>query len=121
MDERGPPVLDIRTYRVVAGGGEKLDRIVREGSIPMLQRFGIHVVGYGPSLDDSDVYYLIRAFPSAARREEQLDHFYGSDEWLRNYREAVLALIETYHVVVVELTPAIGNALMAAIPAQPEG
>ena len=102
-DEPSTTVLDMRTYRLVPGGGEEFDRVVREAALPMLQRSGIEVVGYGPSLDDGDLYYLMRAFPSAARREEQLASFYGSDEWRQNHRDAVLGLIETYHTVVIEL------------------
>jgi hypothetical protein len=102
-DEPDTRVLDIRTYRLVRGGGEEFDRIVREGALPMLHRFGIDVAGYGPSIDDGDLYCLMRVFPSVAQREEQLDSFYGSDEWRQNHRDAVLALIETYHTVVIEL------------------
>jgi hypothetical protein len=47
----------------------------------------------------------MRAFSSAALREEQLSAFYGSDEWRDNHRNSVLALIESYHTVVIELTP----------------
>jgi hypothetical protein len=117
------PVLDLRTYKLVPGGGEEFDRIVRERALPMLHRFGIDVIGYGPSTDDGDLdlYYLMRAFPSAAQREQQLDAFYGSDEWRHNHRDAVLALIETYHTVVIQLTPTIGQALMSAIPPDPAG
>jgi hypothetical protein len=96
-------VLDLRTYKLVRGAGEEFDRIFREGALPMLHRFGIEVVGYGPSIEDGELYYLMRVFPSAARREEQLDSFYGSDEWRQNHRDAVVALIETYHTVVIEL------------------
>jgi NIPSNAP len=107
--ERREPVLDLRTYKLVPGGGKKFERIARERVLPMLERFGIEVVGFGPSLDDGDLYYLIRSFSSAARRDEQLEAFYGSDEWRRNHREAVLALIESYHVLLVPL--ALGAAL----------
>lgn len=100
-DEPNTPVLDVRTYKLVPGGRSDFDRIFREDSLPMLQRFGIQVVAYGPSLVDDDGYCLIRAFPSAARREDQLDSFYGSDEWRQNYEDAVMALIETYHTVVI--------------------
>ncbi len=119
--EPGTRVLDLRTYRLVPGGGEEFDRIFRERALPMLQRFGIEVVGYGRSLDDGDVYYLMRAFPSAARREEQLDSFYGSDEWLQNHRDVAMALIETYHTVVIQLTPTIGQAVLSAISPDPAG
>ncbi len=96
-------VLDLRTYRLIPGGGGEFDRIFSERALPMLQRSGIEVVGYGPSLEDGDLYYLMRAFPPATVRERQLDAFYGSDEWQDNHRDAVLALIETYHTVVIEL------------------
>jgi hypothetical protein len=113
--EAGTPVLDVRTYKLVPGGGEEFGRILRERALPMLERFRIEVVASGHSLDDCDVYYLIRAFPSAARRKEQLDSFYGSDEWRQNHRDAVLALIETYHTVVLELTPTISQALRSSL------
>jgi hypothetical protein len=99
------PVLDLRTYQLIPGGGAEFDRIFREGALPMLERDGIEVVGYGPSLDDPDRYFLMRAVPSAARRDEQLAAFYGSDEWRENYRDAVLALIDAHHELLVPLTP----------------
>lgn len=37
------PVLDLRTYKLVPGGGEEFDRIFRERALPMLHRFGIDV------------------------------------------------------------------------------
>jgi len=77
----------------------------------MLERFGIEVVGYGPSLEDADLYFLMRAFPSAARRNEQLAAFYGSDEWRENHRDAVLALIETYQTLLIRLTPTIRQGI----------
>lgn len=95
-------VLDLRTYKLIPGGGAKFDRIFRERALPMLERYRIEVVGFGPSLEDGDLYYLMRAFPSATVREEQLNSFYGSDEWRDNHRDAVLALIETYHTLVIQ-------------------
>ena len=109
MSGPGARVLDLRTYKLVPGGGEEFDRIFQDSVLPMLQRFGIEVVGHGPSLDDGNLYYLIRAFASPAQREEQLDSFYGSDEWRQNHRESVLALIESYHTLLIDEPPAIGG------------
>jgi len=95
-------VLDVRTYRLVPDGRDEFDRIFREGALPMLERAGIDVVAYGASLDDDNGYCLIRAFASAAERRAQLEAFYGSDEWLHDYDDAVMALIEGYHVVLIE-------------------
>jgi hypothetical protein len=95
------PILEIRTYKLKAGRRDDFDRMFREHALPMLQRYGIVVVGSGASLHDEDHYILIRAFPSLASRAEQLERFYGSDEWLQNYDGPAGELIETYHTVVL--------------------
>ena len=41
---------------------------------------------------------------------EQLDAFYGSDEWRQNHRDAALALIETYHTLLISLNGQIGRS-----------
>ena len=107
MSLMGPesPVLEIRTYKLKAGRRDDFDRMFREHALPMLRRYGIDVVGSGASLHDEDHYILIRAFPSLDSRAEQLERFYGSDEWLENYDGPVMELIETYHTVV--LPPAV--------------
>jgi hypothetical protein len=107
--QRRAAVLDLRTYKLVSGGGAEFDRIFRERTLPMLRRHGIDVVGHGPSLEDGDVYYLMRTFPSAAVRDDQLGAFYGSAEWRDNHRESVLALIQSYHTVLIELARPTGG------------
>lgn len=104
-------VLDLRTYRLVPGGREVFDDILREKALPMLGRYEIDVVGYGPSLADDEHYYLARAFSSNARREQRLGAFYGSDEWQQQYDRTVSELIETYHPVVIPLTTGVERAL----------
>lgn len=99
-------VLDVRTYRLVNDGRAELDRLFRERSLPMLRRYGIEVVAYGPSLVD-DYYCLIRAFTSSAQRAQQLNAFYGSQEWVREHQDAVMALMEDYQVAAIPLT--VGN------------
>jgi hypothetical protein len=96
-------VIDVRTYKLVPGGRDEFDRIFREGALPMLRSFGISVVGYGPSIVDDDGYFLMRSFASNGQREQQLGSFYGSGEWRENYEDAVMALIENYHTVVIPL------------------
>jgi ketosteroid isomerase-like protein len=104
-------VMDLRTYALVPGRRQAFDRILCEEALPMLRREGIHVVGYGPSLADTDHYFLARAFASRDQREEQLTAFYGSDEWRQNYEDTVMQLVESYHTVVIPLGPGIAEAL----------
>jgi hypothetical protein len=111
-------LLDVRTYKLTSGTCDAFDEMARERSLPMLERFGIRVLAHGPSADGDDHYYLIRAFESAAEREQQLEEFYGSDEWRQNHRDAFLALIDGYHTVAIELTPRVRAALTWAARAE---
>jgi NIPSNAP len=99
-------VLDLRTYKLKPGAGEQFARILADDALPMLARFGIEVAAHGPSLDDADSYYLVRRFGSAAERNERLDAFYGSEEWRKQHRERVLALIDSFHVLLLPAAPA---------------
>jgi NIPSNAP len=108
--ETAVPVIEIRTFRLVPGGKEAFDRVAHR-VLPMLERYGIRVVACEPSADPDDHYLLIRAFTSAAERDEQLGAFYGSDEWHEKYRRSVLDLIESYHIVAIELTAPLAESL----------
>jgi NIPSNAP len=94
-------VVEIRTYKLLPGSGAAFHRTVVEESVPMLQRWGVDVVAFGPSLDDDDSYYLIRSYASLEERQRSQDAFYGSDEWRRGPREAVVSRIESDSSVVL--------------------
>ncbi|MGH3084227.1 MAG: NIPSNAP family protein [Gaiellaceae bacterium] len=88
-------IIEIRTYKLKPGSGAAFHRTVVEESLPMLQRWGVEVVAFGPSVDDEDSYVLIRAYPSLEERQRSQDTFYGSDEWRYGPREAIVSRIET--------------------------
>lgn len=94
-------ILEIRTYKLKPGAGAAFDRIFREGALPMLQRHGIHVVGHGASELDPDSYFLSRSYASLEERESVLKGFYGSEEWMTQFDADVMAMIESYHTIVV--------------------
>jgi|SRR5688572_12124816 len=95
--------VEIRSYNLKMGTREEFQRLFLEESFPMLQRWKVDVVTYGPSLHDQDSYFLIRRYDSLAHREESENAFYGSDEWRQGPREAIIALIESYTEIVLEL------------------
>lgn len=82
--------------------------------MPMLQRWHLDVVSYGPSDHDTDSYYLIRAFGSLEAREREESDFYGSAEWRDGLRDSVMALIENYTTVVLLLDEATVEGLRRA-------
>jgi NIPSNAP len=98
--------VEIRSYNLKLGTREEFHRLFLEEAFPMLQRWKVDVVAYGPSLHDQDSYFLMRRFDSLAQREESENAFYGSDEWRQGPREAIIALIESYTEIVLELDEA---------------
>lgn len=102
-------ILEIRTYRLKPGSSEEFVRLMREEAVPLLETFGLRVVGYGASLvieDGQEEAYLMRAFASLEERHDQEEAFYGSDAWRNGPREAVLSRIDSYHTVVLETSEA---------------
>ena len=98
--------VEIRSYNLKPGSRDELHRLMTEQSLPMLERWRVDVVDYGPSLHDADSYFLIRAYDSLEDRQQSQDRFYGSDEWRQGPREPILALIESFTSVVLEMDDA---------------
>lgn len=103
--------VEIRSYNLKPDSQEEFARLVADMAIPMLKRWNVDVVAYGPSLHDSDSFYLIRAYRSLEDRQGSQDAFYGSDEWREGPREAILDLIDSFTSVVIELDDATVDAL----------
>jgi hypothetical protein len=93
--------VEIRSYRLVPGSGAAFHRLVVDESVPMLERWRIDVIAFGPSLDDDDLYVLVRGYESVDELRRSQDEFYGSDEWRNGPREAIVALIESDISVVI--------------------
>ena len=104
--------VEIRSYNLKPGTRDEFNRLFLEEAMPLLQRWKVDVVAYGPSLHDENSYYLMRRFDSLARRDESENDFYGSDEWRQGPREAIIALIENYTEIVLELDDATVDGLL---------
>jgi hypothetical protein len=96
-------LIEIRSYNLKPGTRAAFHKLFVEASLPMLKRWQVDVVAYGASLHDDDSYYLMRAYASLEERQRSQDAFYGSDEWLKGPREALLAMIESYTTIVIEV------------------
>jgi NIPSNAP len=106
-------MVEIRGYSLKPGTRDRFHQLFLREALPMLRRWKIDVVAYGPSLHDKDSYYLMRSFASVDDRARSEDAFYGSDEWRKGPREAVLADIESYTTIVVPLDEATLDGLRA--------
>jgi hypothetical protein len=95
--------IEIRTLNLKPGTREQFHRLYVGEALPLLKRWNMDIVAHGPSLHDENTYYVIRRFDSLAQREQMEDTYYASDDWRQGPREALLALIESYVDVVLEV------------------
>lgn len=96
-------LVEIRSYELKPGTRARFHDLVLEQSLPMLRRWQVDVVAFGPSSHDADSYYLMRAYDSLDARNASQAAFYGSDEWRQGPREAIVALIDKDLSVTLEL------------------
>jgi ketosteroid isomerase-like protein len=112
------PVLEIRSYNLKSGTREKFHQLFVDEALPLLKRWNVDVVAYGPSLHDRDSYFLMRAFASPEDRERSEGAFYGSAEWRNGPRSAVLAAIESYTTTVIRVDESTLGGLRRTMPTQ---
>ena len=98
-----PPIIEIRTLTLKPNTRDQFHRLYIEEALPRLQRWNFDVVAHGPSLHDENTYYVIRCYESLSQREHMEDAYYASDDWRQGPRERILALIESYVDVVIEV------------------
>jgi hypothetical protein len=104
-------LVEIRSYNLRPHTRGQFHQLFIERALPMLQRWDVDVVAFGPSPQDEDSYYLIRRYDSLNHREQSQDAFYGSDEWKQGPREPIIMLIENYTSIILELDEATVNGL----------
>jgi len=103
--------IEIRSLAIRPNSREEFHRLYTEEALPLLQRWNFDVVAHGPSLHDENTYYVIRRYDSLAQREQMEDAYYASDDWRKGPREAMLALIESYTDIVLEVDDVTANGL----------
>ena len=95
--------IEIRSINLKPGTRDEFHRLYIEEALPLLKRWNFDVVAHGPSLHDENSYYVIRRFNSLTQREQMEDAYYASDDWRLGPREVMLALMENYTDIVIEL------------------
>ena len=107
-------VVEIRSYNLKPGTRDRFHQLFLAEALPMLHRWKVDVIAYGPSLHDKDSYFLMRGFDGVDVRQKAEDAFYGSDEWIKGPRERVLADIDSYTTIVIRLDDAATQGLRKA-------
>ena len=108
-------MVEIRSYNLKPGKRDLFHKLMIEQSLPMLLRWKVQVVAYGPSLHDDDSYFLVRAYDDLEDRQQSQDAFYGSEEWKSGPREAILALIVNYTTIAIPADSIPANLISSAM------
>lgn len=108
-------LLEIRLFMLHPDVRDEFHRISRDGTIPLMRKCGITVVAHGPSLNNEDGYFLLRAFATEDDRVELSRSVYATDEWEKNYEEPVMGMISDYHTAVLQVPQREIEQLAAAI------
>jgi hypothetical protein len=103
----------MRLFKLQPGTRPEFDRISRDGTIPMMRRYGINVLDFGPMLNDEDGYFLLRAFSSEEDRVEKSQAIYATAEWEENYDAPVTAMISDYRTAVIPASRSLAPDLVA--------
>ena len=96
-------LIEIRSINLNTGRRKEFHQLYIQKALPLLKRWHFDVVAYGPSLHDENSYYVIRRYDSLAQREQMEEAYYSSDDWRQGPRDAILALMENYTDIVLEL------------------
>ena len=94
-------MIEILILDIKAGKRDQFHQLYERESLPLLKKWNIHVIAHGPSLHDTNSYYVIRSFKSLQDRQELEDAFYNSDDWKDGPRTAILGLVNHFAYTVI--------------------
>lgn len=94
-------LIEIRSYNLKPGSRGQFEKLFIDQALPLLTKWKVEVVAYGPSLHDENSFFLARTYYTLDHRQKSQDAFYGSEDWVKGPREAVLALVENYATLVL--------------------
>jgi len=94
-------ILDILCVQLKPGTRKEFDKIYREQVLPLLKKWNINVLAFGPSLHEEDTYLVVRYYKDLADRRQSQNAYYGSEEWQLGPRDQIMAYFENYLTAVV--------------------
>jgi hypothetical protein len=95
-------MIEILILNLKEGTREEFHHIYVAESLPLLRKWNINVVAHGKSLHNENTYYVVRLFKSLEDRQKSEDSFYGSEEWKKGPREAIISKIESSAEIVIK-------------------
>jgi hypothetical protein len=97
-------IVEMRTYRLKPDCRSRFLEVFRAKSMPAHAEIGMKIVGPFLSIEDPDVFFFMRGFPSLESREPMKAKFCEGELWKRELEQVLMPMIEKYEVVLVEDT-----------------
>lgn len=115
-------MIEIRSYNLKPGTRNEFHKLILEQALPLLRKWKIEVVAYGPSIHDSDSYFLVRSYKNLHDMQQSKEAFYMSDDWKKGPREPILASIENDTTIVLpaDVADNLSNKILNMETATPE-
>jgi NIPSNAP len=102
MDTRvSHKIVEILTLDVKPGRRGEFHKVYENQSLPLLKKWKIDVIAYGPSLHDANSYYIIRSFRSLKERQKLEGAFYRSNDWKNGPKDTILSLVDHFAYIVL--------------------
>src|SRR5262245_11982866 len=101
-DKKMKKFVEVRSLNIKPGARTQFHRLFLDKALPLLKKWKMDVVAFGPSPHDENSFYVIRSFESLEQRQVSEDDYYGSSDWREGPREDMLALTESYIDSVIE-------------------
>jgi NIPSNAP len=97
-----PHIVEMRTYKLKPGRRSEFLEIFRTKSLPAHAEIGMKIIGPFLSIEDSDTFFFMRAFPDLAAREVMKSRFYDGELWHNELEGMLMPMIDRYDAVLVE-------------------
>src|SRR5262245_33791003 len=107
-DETCCPVVELRQYTLVPGGGDVLISLFERHFIESQEATGMIVIGQFRDLNNPDRFVWLRGFADMISRARQLEEFYGGPIWKEHHDAANATMIDSDNVLL--LRPARPNS-----------
>ena len=95
-------IIEMRTYKTKPGLRAQFLEIFRAKSVPAHAAIGMKLLGPFLSIEDPDVFFLMRGFPDLPSRDPMKAKFYEGPLWKNELEAIVMPMLDKYEVVLVD-------------------
>ena len=101
-------IIEMRTYKIKPGMRAKFLETFEPKVRGEHQKIGRKIIGPFLSIEDSDTFFWMRAFPDLKSRERMRDEFYEGKLFKEDLEKNHVPMLNNYSIIVVEAKDGLG-------------